>query len=253
MPEPSDDYAADDAADDAGDYAADDAGKNGIVFGASSLLGKWIASALAQRGVNLCLLDLERHSDDGLGNAVRGPGSDGKVIHKTVASGDEDGFETALAQAADALGRLDYLLCMHYLEELAEMLDSDDLSLDSWDHLLQDWVMNTFLVARAAFPYMTREGRGRVVFFNTTTGYTGEGQGEGDVTVEGSIHECACSSAITGVMTSIARDIIPLGIAVNGIALGPHYADDMDRVIWATDFWLSGVCDYACGQILRLY
>jgi hypothetical protein len=92
-----------------------------------------------------------------------------------------------------------------------------------------------------------------MVFFNTTVGYTGESEGDGAITPSGSLHQCACSSALTGMMTSIARDAIPLGVSVNGVALGPDYAGKMDEVVWATDLWLSGICEYACGQILRLY
>lgn len=228
------------------------AGKNGVVFGASSLVGRAVGSYLAKQGVDLCLIDLERYGDSNLTGIVQRDGPDATVIHRTVPSGDEGAFNDALGRAADELGGLDYLVCAYYLEKLAESHGAGDLSLDRWDQLLQDWVMNTFLVTRAAFPHMTRGGA-RVVFFNTTTGYTGEGEGEGEVTVDGSIHKSACSSALTGVMTSIARDIIPKGVSVNGIALGPRFADDIDRIIWGTDFWLSGLCEYACGQILRLY
>ena len=80
-----------------------------------------------------------------------------------------------------------------------------------------------------------------------------EGEGEGDLTHDGSIHENACSSGITGMMTSIARDIIPQGVSVNGIALGPSYENDLERIIWATHLWLSGMAEYSCAQILRLY
>jgi hypothetical protein len=54
-------------------------------------------------------------------------------------------------------------------------------------------------------------------------------------------------------MTSIARDIIPNGVSVNGVSLGPNYKTDLERMIWAIELWLSGICDYACGQIIRLY
>jgi len=232
---------------------ADYKGRNCVVFGASSLVGREIGRHLARHGVNLCLIDLGPYRHDGLVEKVRESGSEARVIHQTVASGDEDGFKRVVGEAVDEWGSIDYLVCAYYLEDEAESRALDDLSLDSWDELLQGWVMNYFLVTRATFPHMIRGEKGRVVFVNTSTGYTGEGEGEGEITMGGSIHESACSSAVTGMMTSIARDIIPRGVSVNGIALGPNYENDMDRVIWATDFWLSGMCEYACGQILRLY
>lgn len=87
--------------------------------------------------------------------------------------------------------------------------------------------MNTFLITRSTFPYLVQGSEGRVVFGKKMTGYTGKGE----VTLDGSIHECVCSSAITGIMTSIARDIIRKGASVNGIALGPGRETYRDSVI----------------------
>ncbi len=100
---------------------------------------------------------------------------------------------------------------------------------------------------------MIKAKKGKIIFINTTTGYTGEGEGEGRIDLNGSIHENACSSGITGMLTSIAADIIPQGISVNGIALGNDYVNDSERLLWAINLWLSGIGDYSCGQILRLY
>lgn len=54
-------------------------------------------------------------------------------------------------------------------------------------------------------------------------------------------------------MTSIARQIIPMGISVNGIAIRPNYMEDIERINDAIDLWLSGVLTYSCGQIIRIY
>jgi 3-oxoacyl-[acyl-carrier protein] reductase len=232
-----------------GDYH----GKNCVIFGASGDVGQAMAKHLAQGGANLVLIDLASDRRGGLADEVRRSAPSAQIIHRTVTSGHETDFKEIVGAAADQLGGLDYLICTTYLEDGPGSPTQDDLELDTWDERLQAWVMNTFLVTRSAFPYLTEAEEGRVVFINTTTGYTGEGEGEAGITLNGSIHECACSSAITGMMTSIARDVIPKGVSVNGVALGPNHKRDMDSVIWATDFWLSGMCDYACGQILRLY
>lgn len=106
---------------------------------------------------------------------------------------------------------------------------------------------------KAVVPFMIKVKQGKIVFINTTTGYTGEGEGEGEIEINGSIHENACSSGITGMLTSIAADIIPQGISVNGISLGDNYINDTERILWAINLWLSGIGEYSCGQVLRLY
>ncbi len=226
-------------------------GKNCIVFGANSVVGMEVSRFLSRGGANLGLIDLDSYRHDALVENVRNPGA--TVVYKTVLSGREDSFQEAVDGVVSDLGGVDYLILAFYLEEERKKIDTDGLSVDTWDELFKEWVLNYFLAMKAVVPHMIRKAAGRVVFVNMTTGYTGEGEGEGELTGGGSVYECACSSGITGMMTSIARDIIPKGISVNGIALGPNYEDDMERVIWATDLWLSGICEYACAQILRLY
>ena len=226
-------------------------GKNCVVFGANSIVGVGISKFLSQNGVNLGLVDIDSYKENTLMEKVRSPGA--KVVYRTALSSNEESFKKAAAEISGDLGGIDYLVCTYYFEEERKRTSKDDFCIDTWDRWLDRWVLNYFLVMKAVVPHMAQRGTGRVIFVNTTTGYTGEGEGEGELTGDGSIYECASSSAITGMMTSIARDVIPKGISVNGISLGPNYKDDMERITWAVRLWLSGTCEYACAQILRLY
>ncbi len=226
-------------------------GKNCVVFGASSSVGIGISRFLSQAGVNLGLIDLESYLSDRKDEEVNLDNC--LVVKKTVMSGQEESVKKAVDEIVDTLGSIDYLILTFYLDAFRKKFDPESLSLDKWDDALKDWVLNYFLTSHAVVPHIIQQSSGKLVFLNTTYGYTGEGEGEGELTQGGSLYESACSSAITGMMTSIARDIIPKGISVNGVALGPNYETDLERTIWAIELWLSGVCEYACGQIIRLY
>ena len=226
-------------------------GRSGIVFGAHSFFGRTMSEYLSRNDVALGLIDLDSHKDNDLAHAVRK--SDRPVLYRTVPTGDEHAFTTAVENIHSHLGAIDYLVCSYYLETMRVSIPHRDLFVESWDRTFDEWIRSYFLIMKAVVPIMIKNKGGRVVFVNTTTGYTGEGEGEGELAGEGSIHENGCSSAVTGMMTSIARDIIPQGISVNGIALGPAYEHDVDRILWAAHLWLSGMGDYSCGQILRLY
>lgn len=230
---------------------ADHKGKKCIIFAANSVVGKELAGFLARSGADLGLIDLDSYQSDTLAKGIAE--STAKVVYKTVQSGSEEGIRSAVDAIAADLGGLDYLVCSYYLEEERKKTPADDLGIEAWDKWLEKWVLNYFLVMKAVVPHLMEKKAGRVVFVNTTAGYTGEGEGDGQLSGEWSVHECACSSAITGMMTSIARDIIPKGVSVNGLSLGSSYADDMEAIIWGADLWLSGACEYACGQNLRLY
>jgi 3-oxoacyl-[acyl-carrier protein] reductase len=226
-------------------------GRNALVFGANSFVGKGVSEFLSQNHTNLGLIDLESYKDNRLAENLKD--SQAKIIYKTVTSGDQLEFEKIAGEIESYLGGIDYLICSFYLEDARTKIDPGDFASETWDRLFKEWLLNYFLVMKAAVPRMIQKKGGKVVFVNTTTGYTGEGEGEGELTNNGSIHENACSSGITGMMTSIARGIIPQGVSVNGIALGPDYENDLERIIWATHLWLSGMGEYSCAQILRLY
>ena len=222
-------------------------GRNGIIFGVNSFYGKEISAFLSQNYVNLGLIDLDSHKDAAIINQKKNYKNE--MIYNTVISGSETSFQRTVEEVDDHLGSIDYLVCSYYLEEARKKTEPENLSTDTWDVWFKEWILNYFLIMKATVPLMLKKKSGRIVFMNTTSGYTGEGK----ITGEGSIHENACSSGITGMMTSIARDIIPRGISVNGIALGPDYRNDIERIIWATHLWLSGMGEYSCGQILKLY
>jgi len=225
-------------------------GKNCIIYGASSFLGKIISEFLIRRNVNLGLIDLDSRKNHQIVETLKKPD---KIIYKTVISGNLDSMVKAIEEIHSCLGDIDFLVCCYYIDQARREINVDDLSANTWNYLFEDWLVNYFLIMKTVVPLMINAKRGKVVFFNTTTGYTGEGEGEGQITLNGSIHENACSSGITGMMTSIAADVIPQGISVNGIALGPEYKTDPEGIIWSINFWLSGLGSYSCGQILRLY
>jgi NAD(P)-dependent dehydrogenase (short-subunit alcohol dehydrogenase family) len=225
-------------------------GQNCLIYGVNSFVGKTIGKYLAQKHVNLGLIDLDSRQDSGIVDYFK---EQNKLMYRTVISGNRDSFKKAVEDIHRYFGDFNYLICTYYIDEARDKINPEDFSLETWNNLFQDWIVNYFLILKAVIPLMIEAKGGRVVFFNTTTGYTGEGEGEGQITLDGSIHESACSSAITGMMTSIAADIIPQGVSVNGIALGPDYKSDPERIIWAVNLWLSGIGNYSCGQIVRLY
>jgi 3-oxoacyl-[acyl-carrier protein] reductase len=228
-------------------------GKNCVIFGADSSFGRGLSRHLAGIGLNLGLIDLTPKNS---GDLVKNLGKAGvKLINLVVASGDLESFEKAVKRVKEYLGSIEYLICSYYFEddENKDELDVEKLSMDKWDNIFRGWVESYFLMAKAVLPHMLNEKRGKIIFVNTTSGYTGEGEGEGQLTEEGSIYYSTCSSAITGLMTSMARDIIPLGIEVNGIALAPSHGEDEDRILNTVVFLLSDLSYYTCGQIIRLY
>lgn len=218
--------------------------KRCIILGSEGLPGRWIVPHLHSAGASLSLLEFAD-------NCSEQTNKEGLEIHKII-PGDERSISEGVRTFSEQ-GPADYLICSTSFNSLRKQLEGREFEPVVWNTLVDKWVMTCFHLLQQTVPSMIERGSGRIVFFNSTRGYTGEGEGEGQLSPGGSIYEAACSSAITGMMTSIARDIIPRGISVNGIALGNSFEKKEKEVLWALDLWLSGMASYSCAQIYRLY
>ncbi len=220
-------------------------GKKCLLFGANSTIGNRVRKYLKSEGILTGLLDIEGYET----TAKQQAGS----FSETIIPGDPESTAHAIENFLQQYGSPDYLILSWYLDQMRNNPGRDLYDPQTWNNYVDKWVMSYFQILKAVYPFMAEKGSGRVVFFISTRGYTGEGEGEGEISHGGSIYEAGCSSAITGMMTSIARDIIPRGISVNGIALGNNFQDKWSETEWALNLWLSGMASYSCGQIYRIY
>lgn len=230
-------------------------GKNCIFFGANDSFGRELCKNIAKVGLNLGLIDFDHLNSSDLSKNLKNIGV--KSISATVIPGKATSFEKAVAKIIEYFGDLDFLICAYYFDEDIsyenDKFHIDKLSMEKWDDNLLKWVGSYFLMIKSVLPHMLNKNRGKIIFTNLTSGYTGEGEGEGQLSGTSSLYFSACSSAITGMMTSIAREIIPLGVKVNGIALNPTLKRDDNRILNAFIFLFSDISYYTCGQIIRLY
>jgi len=220
-------------------------GKKCLLFGANSTTGNRVRKYLESEGTTTGLLDLKGYETPGIQKA----GS----FSETIIPEDPESTDHAIKNFLQSCGCPDYLILSWYLDQMRNDLEKDLYDPQTWKTYVDKWVMSYFQILKAVYPSMAEKGSGRIVFFLSTRGYSGEGEGEGELSLGGSIYEAGCASAITGMMTSIARDIIPRGISLNGIALGNNFQDKWQETEWALNLWLSGIGTYSCGQIYRVY
>ncbi len=227
-------------------YFFDHTGKKCLILGANDFIGEKVIGFCKEQGIQVGAIDLEEHQNDRL-QAELG------LDYRCIVTGDEKSVESVVDHFVDRLGDFDYIVCNYYLDELRDQLIKQDETCEQWEKLLQDWTLNYFLLLKTIASRFDDAHQRRIIFFNSARGYTGEGEGEGQLVEGGSICEAACASGITGMMTSIARSIIPKGYSVNGIALGEEYKEKWDHIEWAMNLWLTGIGEYSCGETYRVY
>ena len=131
-----------------------------LVVGASSGLGRCIATGLGKRGAKVALLARRL---DRLVDAAKeaGPGSVAVRCDVTDASS----CKAAIEEAASALGGVDALLYSTGIGPLARLVDLDA---DTWRRAFDTNVTGAALVTAAAVPYLA-ESRGTAAYLSTVS------------------------------------------------------------------------------------
>ncbi|MCD6436420.1 MAG: SDR family NAD(P)-dependent oxidoreductase [Clostridiales bacterium] len=217
-----------------------------MLLGANDFIGEKIIGFCKENEVQISAIDLKKYQSIKLRDEL-------KENYQCVISGDIKSFENIVDDYIERLGNFDYIVCNTYFDRLQSQSIDNDETCEQWEELLEDWNTSYFLLLKTIVSRFDDTKERRIIFFNSLRGYTGEGEGEGQLVEGGSMREAACASGLTGMMTSIARSIIPKGYSVNGIALGEDYKQKWDNIEWAINLWLTGMGEYSCGETYRVY
>ena len=181
------------------------AGEVALVTGTSRGIGRAIAVALARLGADIGLVQRESTGDTAAEIAELG-----RRTHLAEADlGDPRAAEQAVAEVAEALGRLDVCVCN------AGVIHRDaalDVSLADFERVLAVNVTGAFAVSRAAARLFVERGiAGRIVHVASVTSYHGSVRAAAYSTSKG---------AVAQLTRSEANEWGPLGIRVNAVAPG---------------------------------
>src|SRR6185437_1008320 len=117
-----------------------------VVIGASSGLGRCIGVGLAKRGANVALLARRRERLEG---AAQDAGAGSVAVECDVT--EQDSCQSAIDQAADALGGIDSLVYASAICPLARIGETDA---ELWRRVMDTNVIGASLVTAAAVPHL---------------------------------------------------------------------------------------------------
>lgn len=185
-----------------------------IVTGAGRGLGRAHAMAFARRGARVVVNDL--------GGAVDGTGSSntaqsvvdeiraqgGTAIANTASVADEGGARSIVDDAVNQFGTVDILV-----NNAGILRDKTfaNVTMDNFRAVLDVHLMGSVYVTRAAWPVMTAQGWGRVVFTSSGSGIFGN---------FGQSNYAAAKMGVVGLMNVLKLEGIRKGIRVNCLAPG---------------------------------
>ena len=192
------------------------AGLTALVTGGASGIGLSIATAFAQSGARLALVD----RDPKVEAAARSLGPDHIALVVDVA---EDGApRRTVDEVAKRFGRLDILVNNAGIARLAPCAEA---SRADWDLTLAVNLTAPFLFAQAAGAHMMARGSGRIINMASQAA---------SVALQSHVAYCTSKAAIVGMTKVMALEWGPHGITVNTIS--PTVVEtELGRQAWAGD------------------
>ena len=188
-----------------------------------------MALELAREGADVAVWDVNREAARETQRAVQALGRRSLAMAADVASG--GAVRAAADQVLAAWGRIDILINNAGICQAAAI---EEISEADWDRVLSVNLKGTFLCSRAIMPEMKRQRSGRIINLGSVSGKVGG--------ISAGAHYSASKAGVMCFTKSLARELAPFGVTVNGIAPGV-IESDMTRKLcggqW--DDYLAGI------------
>jgi NAD(P)-dependent dehydrogenase (short-subunit alcohol dehydrogenase family) len=195
-------------------------GKVSLVTGAARGIGQAIANRLAANGSQVVFTDV-----DGDGAMMASAQVEGGVSLKMdVTKPDE--VQAAVAQVVAQFGRLDVLVNNAGVNTLHGRVTIDEFPRSEWDRVLSVDLTGLFEVSRAGATVMRQQKSGRIINIASIAGL---------VPLRLQSPYIAAKAGVVNLTKSMALELGPLGILVNGIAPGSTLSVGTRKLFYGDD------------------
>lgn len=194
--------------------------KVALVTGAGRGIGRAIADALAANGARVLYTDIDAASAEAA--AANGPGS--RALGLDVS--DPAATRRGVAEAIDRFGRLDILVNNAGINTLAHRVNVDQFPLDEWERILRVDLTGLFLMSQAALEPMLRQKSGRIINIASVAGL---------VPLRLQSAFVAAKAGVVNLTRSMALELGPQGVLVNGIAPGSIVTEGTRQLFYGED------------------
>ncbi|MBU2360102.1 MAG: 3-hydroxybutyrate dehydrogenase, partial [Alphaproteobacteria bacterium] len=138
-------------------------GKNCIVTGAASGIGRAIAEKYISDGANVCIADLKMEAAQKVADELTAKGP-GRAIAVEMDVTDEDAVNAGVAQTVKELGSVDVLVSNAGIQIVHRI---EDFPYAEWKKLLSIHLDGAFLTTKACLPHMYKQGSGTVIYMGS--------------------------------------------------------------------------------------
>lgn len=181
-------------------------GKNAIVTGGASGIGRGICLRLAHDGANVAILDLDLAGAEKVAAEVLAAGRKAVACQVDVANRAQ--VDAAVARARKELGPAHILINDAGIGQFVPLAQ---MSEEQWDRMIAIHLKGTFNCTKSVVQDMIDAKWGRIVSISSVAGLGGG---------PGLVHYSAAKAGIIGFTKALAQELGPMGITVNAIAPG---------------------------------
>lgn len=180
-------------------------GRNAVITGAGSGLGRATALRLASEGASVACLDLVREAAEK--TAAEITAAQGRARAYQVDVADPASVRAAVSAAASDLGRPSVLVNCAGIGKFA---NAHDMPFEEWSRIIAVNLTGTFLMSQAVLPFLL-DGGGNIVNIASNAGLMGQPY---------SAAYCASKGGVVQLTRALADEYIRRGIRVNAVAPG---------------------------------
>ncbi|RYF91029.1 MAG: glucose 1-dehydrogenase, partial [Chitinophagaceae bacterium] len=199
-----------------------------LITGASSGIGQGIAIAFGKLRANVVI---NYHSDeDGAKETlskVESGGGKGMIVKADV--GNEEAVKSMFEKAIDAFGKLDVLVNNSGIQKDNAFVD---MTLEEWNAVINTNLTGQFLCAREAIRHFeTRKAgpddkaKGNIIFMSSVHDI---------IPWSGHVNYASSKGGVLMLMKSLALEVLPKKIRINGISPGA-IATDINKEVWSDE------------------
>jgi NAD(P)-dependent dehydrogenase (short-subunit alcohol dehydrogenase family) len=235
-----------------------------IVTGSARGLGHAFAKSIVAMGAHIVIADILEKEGSAVAHSLQAAGYNAHFVK--VDLNDPSSIEACVSQSVDILGGLDGLVNNGAIATGIGGVSMEDIDIDIWDRVMNVNVRGTWLMTRAASPFLRQSGRAKVVNVASDTALWGAPK---------LLHYVSSKGAIIAMTKSMARELGNDNVCVNAIAPGltlveatetvpqerhQHYLNGRaisraqlpEDVVGVVNFLLSDSASFITGQLLPI-
>lgn len=236
--------------------------KVAIVTGGARGLGKVFCMAMAEEGARIVVADILE--DEARRTATEIMDKGGSSISMKVDVSSEEETSRMAQETIKEFSRIDILVNNAAMIFGIGRRPFHDITLEEWNRLMNVNLGGPFLCAKAVFPRMKAQGKGKIINISSETAFTGS---------KGFLHYVTSKGGILSFTKSLAAELGQYGIRVNCVAPGftnsesaKSVTDDITKydtsltplgrleqpedLIGAVVFFAGDESDFITGQVL---